>query len=253
MSESIQIYLNSAKADKYINDSISDCEFVLPIIEIPDGFHIYLSLHSALIPYSFYNINSTNNIIEYEIDLSEGETNYTIAYALTITEGNYNINQLVSYLTTNMNSISITYDGITNKLTFTGTYPFTLQSYSTCFNIIGFVSGNNYTSTNNSLTSVNCINVNQIKAINVITNLSTYNINKSFSNNLSILSCIPVNRPPYSIIEYENKNNYRCNLFMNQLQLIKIKLVDENENLINLNGLHYSLVLQLDVVSFLAD
>jgi hypothetical protein len=93
----------------------------------------------------------------------------------------------------------------------------------------------------------------QIKCINVVTNLATYNINKSFLNNLSILSCIPVNCSPYSVIEYNNTNNYRCNLFMNELQTIKIKLVDEYENLINLHGCHFSMTLQLDVVSFLAD
>lgn len=245
MSESIQIYLNSAVADKYTNDSISDCLFVLPIIEIPDGFHIYLSLHSALIPYSFYNINSTNNTLDY---IKDG-----ISYSLTITEGNYNINQLVAYLTTNITDMAIIYNSITNKLNFESSTSFSFLSSSTCFSILGFKTATEYSSTNNSLTSVNCVNVNQIKSINVVTNLSTYNINKSFLNNLSILSCIPVNKPPYSIIEYENKNNYRCNLFMNKLQEIKIKLVDEYENLIDLNGCHFSVVLQLDVVSFLAD
>ena len=44
--ESIQIYLNSKNADKYNNGS-SDCEYDLPLIEIPDGFHIYLSVVSC--------------------------------------------------------------------------------------------------------------------------------------------------------------------------------------------------------------
>jgi hypothetical protein len=245
MSESIQIYLNSAVADKYYNDSISDCEFVLPVIEIPNGFHIYLSLHSALIPYSFYNINATNNVLNYNIN--------SIDYSLTIDEGNYNVNQLITFLSTNMNGMSIVYNSITNKFTFSYTSAFSLLSSSTCFSIIGFNSSTSYTSTANILKSVNCINMHQIKCINIVTNLSTYNINKSFLNNFSILSCIPVNSPPYSIIEYNNSNNYRCNLFMNELQTIKIKLVDEYENLINLNGCHFSLTLQLDVVSFMED
>jgi hypothetical protein len=156
-------------------------------------------------------------------------------------------------MTTNMNGISILYNSITNKLTFSYSSNFSLLSSSTCYSIIGFNKSTSYTSTNNILKSINCINMHQIKCINIVTNLSTYNINKAFQNNFSILSCIPVNSSPYSIIEYQNSNNYRCNLFMNELQTIKIKLVDEYENLINLNGCHFSLTLQLDVVSFMED
>ena len=50
--ESIQIYLNSINADKYNNGLTSDCEFNLPNLEIPDGYHIYLSVNQCSIPYS---------------------------------------------------------------------------------------------------------------------------------------------------------------------------------------------------------
>ena len=47
--ESIQIYLNSINADKYNNGLTSDCEFNLPNLEIPDGYHIYLSVNQCSI------------------------------------------------------------------------------------------------------------------------------------------------------------------------------------------------------------
>ena len=59
--ESIQLYLNSNIADKYFDNNIANAEYILPLIEIPDGFHIYLSVVNCQIPYSFYNINSSNN------------------------------------------------------------------------------------------------------------------------------------------------------------------------------------------------
>ena len=65
--ESIQLYLNSNIADKYFDNQISNCEYILPIIEIPDGFHIYLSVVNCQIPYSFYNINSSNNKLIYQL------------------------------------------------------------------------------------------------------------------------------------------------------------------------------------------
>ena len=65
--ESIQLYLNSNIADKYFDNQISNCKYILPLIEIPDGFHIYLSVVNCQIPYSFYNINSSNNKLIYQL------------------------------------------------------------------------------------------------------------------------------------------------------------------------------------------
>jgi hypothetical protein len=92
--ESIQIYLNSQSADKSFNGA-ADCEYNLPLIEIPDGFHIYLSVVSCLIPYSFYNINNRNNVLQYSFD---GITINT----LSIPIGNYNVDSLLSALKSNL-------------------------------------------------------------------------------------------------------------------------------------------------------
>ena len=43
--ESIQLYLNSNIADKYFDNNIANAEYILPLIEIPDGFHISPPLH----------------------------------------------------------------------------------------------------------------------------------------------------------------------------------------------------------------
>jgi hypothetical protein len=125
---------------------------------------------------------------------------------------------------------------------------FSFLSTSTCLGVIGFSSTTS--SASQTLTSINCINVNQIKCINIISNLITYNISQAFTNNSSILCCVPVNSPPYSIIEYKNLNNYKCNLFINIIRSIKIKLLDDSGNIINLNGCGYNMTLQLDVVPF---
>ena len=242
--ESIQIYLNSQYADYYINGA-SDCEYVLPLIEIPDGFHIYLSVVSCLIPYSFYNINSSNNILKYSFD---GVTIYT----LIIPIGNYNVNNLVTILKSNLLSgFSVIYNSIQNKLTFTHTTnEFMFMSSSTCLQILGF-NNSTISSISLSLTSVNCVNVYSIRTIQVNSNLITYNVNKLQKNNFCILCSIPISCTPFSLIEYVNRTNFKTNLFLNRLSNIKIKLTDDNGNLINLNGCHYSLTLQLDVVSFI--
>jgi len=63
MNESIQIHLNSKFASSYNDNNTSDCNFSLPVIEIPSQHSIMLSVQHAIIPYSFYNINATNNVI----------------------------------------------------------------------------------------------------------------------------------------------------------------------------------------------
>ena len=88
--ESLQLYLNSSNCDRYIENNMSYCEWGLPLIEIPDGYHIYLSVQNCVIPYSFYNITSLNNTLVIMANL--------ITTTISIPEGNYNINQLISSL-----------------------------------------------------------------------------------------------------------------------------------------------------------
>ena len=241
--ESIQIYLNSKNADAY-NNGASDCEYNLPLIEIPDGFHIYLSVVSCLIPFSFYNINNSNNNLYYSFDGST-MTN------LTIPIGNYNVNDLVKYFKSNMIGFAISYNQNANKLTFTNyVNNFMFMSNSTCLSILGFNENTTVISTGLSLTSINCVNVYNIKTIQVNSNLITYNINKVERNNYCILCSIPVSSQPFALIEYINRTNFRTNLFLNRLQKLKIRLTDDNGNLIDLNGCHYTMTLQLDVVDF---
>ena len=241
--ESIQIYLNSKNADTY-NYGASDCEYNLPLIEIPDGFHIYLSVVSCLIPFSFYNINNSNNNLYYSFD-------GVMMYNLTIPIGNYNINDLVKYFKSNMVGFTTSYNQNSNKLTFTHSQNnFMFMSNSTCLSILGFNDNTTVISTLLSLTSINCVNVYNIKTIQVNSNLITYNINKVQRNNYCILCSVPVSSQPFSLIEYINRTNFRTNLFLNRLQKIKIKLTDDNGNIMDLNGCHYTMTLQLDVIDF---
>ena len=240
MSESFQIYLNSTNADN-INNNIYN--FILPNLEIADGNYIYLSVQYANIPYSFYNINTTNNVLIYTLNL----LNYTV----TITPGNYNITQLITFLKSNMSGFTISYNSITNKMNFShSTYNFVFLSTSTCQEILGFKTNTNYTSTTLSIISINCISLIPIKCINIVSNLLTYNINKANPNNQSILCCMPVTTQPNSIIEYKNNNNFRSNLFINQISNITIKLTDQNNNTLDLNGLDFFLTIQLDIEKF---
>ena len=78
----------------------------------------------------------------------------------------------------------------------------------------------------------------------------TGNINNSNSYDGSILASIPVSTAPYSLITYTNSNNFRSNLYSNDIFLVNIKITDRNNNVIDLNNCHWSITLQIDIVDF---
>ena len=240
--DSIQIHLNSKYADKYVNGSVSDCEFNLPMIEIPAQHYIYISVQNATIPYTWYNIDSTNNTLIYHV---EGAY-----YALQITQGNYNANQLASFLAKNMSgTFTVSYDIITNKFTFTNPNNFVINSTSTCLGILGFPPDELYsTSILKSLKSYTMVNLLNKSAVYIQSNLLTGNINNNSKAEGTILTSIPINCPPYSLITYNNFNGFKSNLYSNNISFINIKIVDENNTLMNLNGCYWNITLQLDIV-----
>ena len=239
--ESFQLHLSSSCADAYNNGLTSDCEFWLPQIEIPSQFHIHVSVENFCCPYTFYNINSSNNTLTY----LENNTAYTI----TITSGNYNVNNLITELMSKMVRFTITYNSITNKLIFVNSlYDFTFSSLSTCLSLLGFSS--NLSSSSKTLTSDKVVNLCPYRCICIHTNLKTFSINKKYSNNTTLLASIPINCAPNSIILYENKNNFKSNTFTNNISNIRIKLTDHDFNPLDLNGQHWTITLQFDIIDY---
>lgn len=247
--DSLQIHLNSQFSTKFNNAHYSDCEFALPMIETQEGYTIYLSVLHAIIPYSFYSVNSSNNVLFY----SEYQATPIVNTTVTITPGNYNANQLASYLTANLPRTTVTYNSIINKFTFTNTTNEfkILTAFSTCQNLIGVSTDDLYnTSIGRSLTLQKQLNLAGTRMINIGTNLNTGCINNLRTNSQDILACIPVTKAPYSLIDYTNQNNFRVNLNSNILNFINIKLLDQNGRSLELNQMFFSITLQLDIVNF---
>jgi hypothetical protein len=245
--ESIQLSFNSKYATSYINNSHSNCEFYLPIIEIPVQHHIYISVQSVCIPYTFYNINSSNNELSYT-------ENGSIDTIIRVDIGNYNSIQLATYLTTSMPNFKVTYNSITNRYYFLNSlYNFKFNSSSTILKILGFdrLQPLYLQSILKDLTSQFCANMQSVQCINIKCNFATGNIDSFDMKSSKSLCCFPVNVPPFSNIIYENKSNFRSNLFTNFISYLNLQITDQDNNIINLNGLDWTIVLQIDVVSFI--
>lgn len=93
MTENIQIYLNSKRANKYINSQTSDCMFHLPHINIKKTKQVSISVLHAQIPGSYYNINHKNHTLTYRI-------NSGLLQTIQFEPSNYNINTLIAHMQT---------------------------------------------------------------------------------------------------------------------------------------------------------
>jgi hypothetical protein len=243
--ENFQLHLSSNFADKIYSNNNADTEFYLPLIEIPSQYHLHVNVVHASIPFTFYNINSSNNVLNYSI---EGNN-----YSFIIAQGNYNVVNLKDYLMSNLPGFIITYSPITNKYTFTQNYyGFTFLNTSTCLNILGF-SQQTITSNGTSLTSTQSVNLNPIRCVCICSDLPSSNISLNSKNKNNILCSIPITTQPNSIITYLNHNNFKINTYANVLSSIRIQLMDQDGNLLNLNGTNWSMTIQFDVIDFVDD
>ena len=160
---------------------------------------------------------------------------------------------LLDYLNANFYNIVVAYNSITNKYTFTGAsdFKFYYQSFifSPSFTILGF-SSYDQVSTQKVLTSNLCSNLCTVRCICINSNLSSDNFAKSNANDKRVLCSIPVNVSPFSIIIYQNLTYFKTNLFSNTLSYVNLKLVDQDGMIIDLNGCHWSCVLQVDIINY---
>lgn len=242
-SESIQIHLDSYYATIKKNNNSADCVYQLPTINTARDNYLHLSLISMIIPYSFYNINTSNNIFRFNLIAGD-------EISLIIPPGNYNINQLVLFLNTNMsNYMTCSYNSVSNKITFSNSATSFVIIYNDFTRILGFSTSNFWVT---SVTAPYCVNLYTITNINVETNLLTYNYSNvpNETTTQTILANIPVLTQPMGLIGYENKGDYKVNLYVGELNNLAIKLKDNKGNLIDMNGCDYTMSIQIDTVPF---
>ena len=242
-TETIQIFLNSKTANKYFDGYTSNCLFNLPPLIFPRNIAMYVSFQSAIIPYSFYNVDGFNDTLVYSVG---GGVNQVI----TIPQGNYNTTTLRNYLSSVMTAFTITYSSLNNTFTFThSSSDFSFKASSTCMEILGFEENVIHNSSSTVLTSTCSINLFTIRNIYIQSgNLMLSNINNATPNNCSILCSIPLTSGQFSVINYFNTNNVKCRFdSVRNFTALQISLTDQDGDILDLNGCHFSLTLQIDI------
>ena len=260
-SENLEIYLNSKTATQYLDNNVADCIFTIPNIEIDIlKEDVYVAVRNAVLPYSWYVVNSTNN----KLDLTIDGTSYSISIPL----GNYNVNTLLTQLKSLIDTLhtqhsisgtfSITYLAKTNKYYFFhSAKSFSFRSTSTCLELLGFKDGQTYIASalpfqtvKHELTSTIGINLFVVRAVYVNSNnFILQNINSSTPSNAGILASISVTGNPNSIIHYENTTAKHKIHTLNNINNLHIKLTDQDGDLLELNSINWSMTLELTIIS----
>jgi hypothetical protein len=218
-----------------------------------DNEFITLSVQNAQIPISFYNISNLYNYL----DIREND----VTFSIQIQSGNYNIYQFINALTSLLNNNSpnlltytLTYSTIRNKITIKHndsdiTTTLLFQSGSNAYRDIGPLLGcvDDFNVYNYDLELPNTVNMMPTNSLYIRTSLSSKNAIATRVNGYTdILSKIPINSPPNTVLFYQNITFYKINTNISQLSYINIRLTDEDNDLIDLNGQEWSCSLQVD-------
>lgn len=230
----------------------SDVEFDFKTVlkDEKDILKASVSIISAQIPVSYYNVNIYNNILKVEDN--------SVIYSITLTVGNYTSTTLQTLLSTlfiaqGLNDYLFAYSTATGKLTITNISPFTiLHTDSTCLGVLGFENTSNTLSSLDAITGLetvigdyplNLLGTLRVRVLS--TKLQTFNLDSSISGGVSLLASIPVEAPPYSVILYDNFTKASSELKSLKINAIDIQLVDDLGNLLQLNNIDWSLTLAI--------
>lgn len=242
------ITLSSDYAKKYNNGSmLSNVEFQFTgmLKNDKDIVRTDISVLSAEIPVSFYNITITNNRLVYGINSGSLIT-------ITIPIGNYNANSLILYLNGQFlaSNIVMSISSITGKITLafiTGSGTIQYNLTSTTGTILGFVPKTSYSGV--TLEPPFPMNLLGVKRISICSDLMPVYVFTSVSGGLgNILMTIDVDKPPFGLLLFKNLSNIRTNLRLTKLDFFDIKLKDEQDNFLDLNNCSWTITLVLDII-----
>ena len=272
------LYIDSRDANSYLSTKISGTEtidltsyfsYVLnENIEVPSNQRALISLNSATIPYSFYNIRENVND---KVKMTLGGTPVEI----TIPAGNYNATSLADFISQDfvdkwggiITSMDMDFNEDTQKYDITIIAPVEYVNNSgldfqdeiqDAHNELGFrpefvpfnivADGVNFKYT---LSSQNVIDINgSIHGVYIRTNLVSKGTldsqSKTFSN---ILARVPINVQSGGIIfAVPSNQTHRSIVDIRSINQLTIRLTDERNRILDLNGLHFQIAISVDFV-----
>lgn len=213
-----------------------------------------ITIKGASIPNVFYNIRAGNNNLTFSRNnvlqsLNFPEGNYTVASFITFFNASNAaiVSQLTLSFNTRLNKIEAT--SLIHPTTFIG---IPINNYvSTCFNIIGLRTGENFVA-DSTFGAVPFLFMSDFSGIRNIYAETTFNSMSYLDStgHKSYAGIIPCDQPFGSIIHYTNDSNdmnnlYRNNLYSQNMSKIEIALLDVEGNLLNLQNMNWEISFQV--------
>ncbi len=252
------MYMNSGDAHNQHEGTTSHFSFTFKdAIHTRAGEGVLVSLHSASIPYSFYNIRAgVNNTLHLES---------TTPFTITIPEGNYNVKNFGTTVTALIlpnlgggQSFSMEYHASSQKFQYTMGVGSNLVLKTGLSNSpfveMGFEMADNTLVASSTSFSTNIADINgSVHALYLRTNLPSKSVFESLSAGVSdVLDKIALNTNPGGIIVHHPRDRgVETLLETNHVRSLTCRLTDERNRLLNLNGLHFQFGLLFEFVELL--
>lgn len=241
------INISSIDGERLNGTKLSYMEFSFTglLKDEPDIIDRQISVVDAEIPHSFLNINTNNNLLYY--------TRNTVAKLITLDEGNYNSQTLISSLQvafadngeTNM---LITINSLTGAIRFSSPNAITIQTAnSSLHRVLGLEDSTDYTGAviqapfSLDLLGTRRISINSDE-------LLTYGYDSHRMGYSHLLASCAVDVPVYNLIHFSNNPNNKTILRVKQIDKFDIQLKDENDQFIDLRNSNWTMTLVLDIV-----
>jgi hypothetical protein len=212
----------------------------------PPNVSTLVSMISFTCPMSHYTINNTNNLLSY--------TTGGATYTHDIPVGNYTAEELKQHLQSQISVLTaVSYDRKANKLDFfSDTASYTFNSASTCLGLFG-ISVAEQSSTLNALqihrlTPSGVVNLAGTSSIYIHSNISASCFDARTKGILPILARVPVDTDRNGILHHEPKHPFKSVLQMKSIDYFTFSLEQDDRTLLDLNGEHWSISLQIDFV-----
>ena len=200
---------------------------------------ITYSVPYAVIPNSFYNFNEKNFL--FIMKWNSQTTTYHFTY------GNYTASSFMTAFKALVDpTFNISLNSVNSVFTITNTtYNFTLNGSSTIDYIIGF-SGDT-SSTSKTLVLPRCCNFMALPRINIRCKQLASGISVGSSASSDILLSVPNTGQPNGQIVYNPNSVSKSLAKVDILNTLVVSFTDDDDNLINFNGLSSFFVIELNI------
>lgn len=197
-------------------------------------------LKSVIIPNSYHNVNSTNNVIDYDGGSS-----------ITLDIGQYSLSELITEIESKfsaINILTITQDAKTKKLSFAFTSPIILDDTSTAKRLLGWEDTQASSATHNlpNLPDLSGLKKVFIKS-NKLSNATSMadSSKKKYNIFTEIDITVPFGFIEHRVMEHLQNQDELTFSQPKSITNIDIKLFDQHLNELDLNGHHFEIILKV--------